>query len=281
MPRKPHPLGRRLRGVAKHVRTFRNFPLTLAANLRLGPRSGERALQLRNGLTLVMDASCLAAGSNAIKDVVADDVYELRRLDPAAPAVIVDIGAHVGAFALSAALRCPGATIHAFEPASASYRYLCRNIARNGLTGRVLPHDTAVAGADGEVHLFSSRTSATRYSLYESQFLDTRDGAAQRVEAISLSTLFTRHGITTCDFLKLDCEGAEYEILFNAPETVIRRIVRVGMEYHEGVTAGTGAELERFWADHGFAMRRVPVAGEARLGLLLAEQTSNPGTPPP
>ena len=48
----------------------------------------------------------------------------------------------------------------------------------------------------------------------------------------TLQQIFDRHGITRCDFLKMNCEGAEYEILYRTPPEYLRRVERIALEYH-------------------------------------------------
>jgi len=52
------------------------------------------------------------------------------------------------------------------------------------------------------------------------------------VETIALKDFFDGNGISKVDFLKIDCEGAEYEILYNCPQDVLRKIGKISMEYH-------------------------------------------------
>jgi hypothetical protein len=52
------------------------------------------------------------------------------------------------------------------------------------------------------------------------------------VDGISLPTLFDRQGLGECHFLKLDCEGAEFEILYRLPQAWYPRIARLAIEYH-------------------------------------------------
>jgi hypothetical protein len=35
------------------------------------------------------------------------------------------------------------------------------------------------------------------------------------------------------DFLKMDCEGAEYDILFQLPKTIFDKIEVISMEFHD------------------------------------------------
>ena len=52
------------------------------------------------------------------------------------------------------------------------------------------------------------------------------------VDTTSLEDFVDRAGIKKIDFLKMDCEGAEYDILMNCPQRILSMIQRIGMEYH-------------------------------------------------
>src|SRR5262249_54371498 len=55
----------------------------------------------------------------------------------------------------------------------------------------------------------------------------------ETVEVSSLSTFFERYRIERCGFLKLDCEGCEFELVLDSDPKVINRIDRIVMEYHD------------------------------------------------
>jgi hypothetical protein len=48
-----------------------------------------------------------------------------------------------------------------------------------------------------------------------------------------MATFFERYQIERCDFLKLDCEGSEFEIILDSDPALMRRIDRIVMEYHD------------------------------------------------
>ena len=53
------------------------------------------------------------------------------------------------------------------------------------------------------------------------------------VQSTTLEKIFDENNISNCDFLKMDCEGAEYEILFNLPEKIFKKINKICLEYHD------------------------------------------------
>ena len=66
--------------------------------------------------------------------------------------VFVDAGANLGLFSLRLALR-EGVTCEAFEPQPRLISLLERNIARNGLAGRVRIHPVALGAVEGEARM--------------------------------------------------------------------------------------------------------------------------------
>ena len=52
------------------------------------------------------------------------------------------------------------------------------------------------------------------------------------VQSISLQNIFDENHITSCKLLKLDCEGAEYEIIDSLPAEYFQRIKNIIIEYH-------------------------------------------------
>jgi hypothetical protein len=72
------------------------------------------------------------------------------------------------------------------------------------------------------------------------------------------------------DLLKLDCEGSEYSIFFNAQPENLESIQRVILEYHDGVDGHTHQELAAHLEDHGFKVRITQNWVHPHLGYLYA-----------
>lgn len=143
--------------------------------------------------------------------------FEIRPGD-----TVVDVGAHIGSFALLASARC--ARVIACEPSPSNFRMLSENIACNHVEN-ITALQMCVAGASGTRELFLDTHNAARNGLYGV-------GYSVSVLAITLTELFKQHTITQCDFLKIDCEGAEYEIIESALPKTLAQIKKIAMEYH-------------------------------------------------
>ena len=140
---------------------------------------------------------------------------------------VLDIGANVGFFTAKAAKLASSGCVYAFEPCSPHFRMLQDNLARNNL-GNVSAFREAVWGRNGETALnYSLEPEPTNTSIY-----DIGGDRSEIVPTVTLERVFQREGIDRCHFLKLDCEGAEYEILHGATAEVLSSVDRIVLEWH-------------------------------------------------
>ncbi|MFN8644862.1 MAG: FkbM family methyltransferase [Candidatus Binatia bacterium] len=235
-----HGLGEALKAVRYATGVANWFEVGVAA---LRGREVTR-LRLRSGVEIESAPGALLVP--LYKEIVYRDDYRLRR-DPLPPAaVVVDVGANIGMFSLHVAAAGGAARVYAFEPFPESFALLKRNAERNRLDA-IVPIPLAIAGQAGSRELHMQGRHGV-HSLYGTS------GDAVRIECLTLADAFARWDIARCDFLKLDCEGAEYEILLGAPSDVYARIQRVALEYHDWITDHHHDELVRRLSAEGFAV---------------------------
>src|SRR5262249_52066747 len=136
--------------------------------------------------------------------------YEIQPGD-----TVVDVGANVGTFALLASRAAgPSGRVVACEPDPENFALLLRNLRDNGCAN-VIPAKVAVAGVAGKLTLHSGEQGGF-HSLYAARLPGSPRSC--EVEALTLADVFDRFGVGRCDFLKVDCEGAEFEIFPALPE---------------------------------------------------------------
>jgi len=144
---------------------------------------------------------------------------------------IIDIGAHYGYFSLFAAQNsAQGSRIIAVEPDRANFKMLEKNIASSGCEN-IAALNYAVGSEDGVSRLYHGRS--TNHSILQSYDLLNKDLPYDEVNSISLEKLLTDKNVEQVDFLKVDCEGAEFPILSSTPPKVFDRIETISMEFHD------------------------------------------------
>lgn len=202
-----------------------------------------------------------------IKEACLDRDYERGFGSIEACQVIVDIGAGIGEFAVCAARRYPHCQVYAFEPFLDSYRLLIENVELNGLGNQVRCFNQAITSNTGTTTLSVAALAPQHTTVGAAQSLDTL-----QVESRSLEDVFRSNEIEGCDLLKIDCEGCEFEVLLNAPADVLRKIKRISLEYHEGVTPYTHEALVSHLRANGFSVTTQPNPAHKYLGFLFAER---------
>jgi len=138
--------------------------------------------------------------------------------------VIIDVGAHIGLFALFASQFCKNGKIFCYEPIKENYKILIENIEMNQIQN-IFPNNLAVTKKTSRVKIFLNDDQSGH-----SMFIQNKNFV--EVDSKSLSDIFIDNGIKECDFLKLDCEGAEYEIVESLSSDLFTKINKTAIEYH-------------------------------------------------
>lgn len=140
--------------------------------------------------------------------------------------VILDIGAHVGVVSIFLSKRYPRCKIVAFEPVPANFERLVRNLEVNQVSDHVTPVNLAVSATGAPVALSGmSEHNTGGFSAFTSS-------APQCVAAsTTLPEIMSTYAPEGCALLKMDCEGAEHDILRTSPD-VLDRVLFFSGEFH-------------------------------------------------
>ncbi|MCL4396536.1 MAG: FkbM family methyltransferase [Chloroflexi bacterium] len=244
-----------VRNWATMLRVFAGLPVRRPIEISL--RDGLR-FQVRTALDIwVLKEACL------------DRQYESASVRIEDGWTVVDIGAGLGDFAVSAARDHPRAHVAAYEPFPDSFALLQENLQLNRIDNvRALP--LAVSGESGSLRLRAVSGEAVQQSTVVGA-----DGDGVQVESVTLDQVIGNLQASRCDYLKMDCEGAEYGILFHTSPATLSRIRHVCLEYHDDVTQYTHLDLIRFFEQNGYAVRVVPNRAHWQWGLLYASNEKN------
>jgi FkbM family methyltransferase len=153
---------------------------------------------------------------------------------------IVDVGANVGLYTAIAMQRINRrGRIIAFEPHAESYRFLMRTVEANAALlplserPKVNTLDVAASSSEGEAHLFANAENKGDNRLYSFNLMPA--SSALPVRARTVDSVLRDYGITTIDFLKVDVQGYEFEVIQGS-----REILR---------SSANAIILSEFWPD--------------------------------
>lgn len=180
-----------------------------------------------NGIPLDIEDDPKGGVAKIIMREVAQN-YDLDSIDFQPGDVVIDIGAQVGIVSIYLAKKYPFLKIFAFEPSGQNFDHLMRNVIENKVTFKVVATCEAITGDGREISLHGDPSSNSGgMSIYTQP-----NGHDEKTCSSTLKDIFEIRGIERLKLLKIDCEGAEYEILEAAGPDILSKIDHLRGEFH-------------------------------------------------
>ncbi len=154
-------------------------------------------------------------------------------------AVVVDVGAHVGEYAIP--LARGGRTVHAVEPNPVAVARLRQNCRRNGADLPVHVHPVGLGDRETETTFY--RSTYPKLSAFDGA-ATTRWGAnVAGTDEVQVRTLdgLVADGGDPPDAVKVDVEGAELAVLRGGEATIARHHPLLVVEHHDDSTGDAAA----------------------------------------
>ena len=159
------------------------------------------------------------------------------------PNVIFDIGANVGLAGCYFAAIFPHSEIYGFEPESGAYRVAEINY-RNIRRGKLFK--VALTSQNGEANILSSDigSGGQKLEVYD----PSSNWRREKVKTYWLDDLIRAENLPTPDLLKIDVEGAEYDVLLGLGD-IAQKVKGIVMEVHSDVL---WEKCSSFLSENGF-----------------------------
>ena len=212
--------------LARVIQRIENWPEVISLRFRLGRRNLS-LLTFRDGMSVaVRRQSC---DWDVIRDVFLQSGYGrsfdyLRSIGD--DETVIDLGANIGSFSLVAAFQNPRLVVEAYEPGPPNIRMFEMNcLANPGLANRIHLHHYAAGGTTRTARWHFDEVNPGGSSLY-----GRGNGDIVNVRAFSEIVSSVTGPIA---MVKIDIEGAEYELVSATPATVWERIPALSIEIHD------------------------------------------------
>ena len=198
---------------------------------------------------------------------------------------VLDIGANIGAHTLSfAQLVGPGGRVYAFEPTEFAYAKLMRNLDLNPeISGRVTANQMMLVDrpdSEPPKHLYASWPLETKERVHPKHL--GRALATDHATATTLDSYVKRENLQKVDFIKLDVDGYECQVLRGALKTLerFRPVILFELAPYHLAEAGESVEdLVSIFASSNYVLlnlagKRFLSSDADRLWSLVPEGTS-------
>ena len=178
--------------------------------------------------------SILSESVNMIAHELNNNEYDFN-IDFKEGDIIIDIGANVGMVSILLAKKFPFIKIYSFEPLKENYDNFIKNIELNNIPKGVITAENKAVTKDGRLITMSinsaNKGGSSTTDVISVNSIMTKENS--QVESITLEEIFKKYNINKLKLLKIDCEGSEYEILYNADTNLLKNIENLRGEFHE------------------------------------------------
>jgi FkbM family methyltransferase len=228
----------------------RNSALDLFASSLADHLCAKLTIKLDDIIYTIRDAESLRILSHEFEP------FLLQWLQPKAGEVFVDIGAHLGkhAIAVSKLVGSEGQVI-AMEAIPANFTSLKKNIELNKLKN-IISFNIAAWNRRCELKFFKGSTSANANINRHDYGFGNVKAQAERPDKLLLDNI----GLKRVDWIKIDVEGAEYEVMLGLEETLTRFRPTLFVE----VWSQNMSKVKAFLKKHNYRIDRVSEFGKAQ-----------------
>jgi FkbM family methyltransferase len=167
-------------------------------------------------------------------------------LAPESVRTVLDIGANVGITALYFSEIFPRASIYAFEPVPDNYALLQKNTAN---CARIRGFNFGLGAADATLELYGS-DNPSNFGGFSLHAAGSNVEKKTSVRIRNAAGALQEAGVGEVDVIKIDTEGAEYDILTALPEQTLRSAKYIVGELHGNKDFALLEYLSR-WFDVG------------------------------
>ncbi|MFH1520143.1 MAG: FkbM family methyltransferase [Candidatus Micrarchaeota archaeon] len=181
---------------------------------------------------------------------------------------VVEIGGHIGIFTVLAARMAPQGKVYTFEPNPDNFQMLGTNLAMNRV-GNVIARQEAVSDTSGSVSLYLDHRNTGGHSIHQSD----NTGTGITVRTTTLADIISQNRLEKIDFLKMDCEGAEYEIFRSVPLEVLAMVRKIAMECHDQGEGRNSRLMVGLLRRHGFDVVVKTERFDDKLSMIYATRT--------
>lgn len=180
-------------------------------------------LYLKNGLKIKLRTR--STDLQAFANVWILKEYEMEGFEIMENDLIIDVGGHIGLFALYASLKCPEGKVISVEPHPQNFSLLKENMNNNNFLKTKIVNK-AITNSNNDIELFIDSQDDSAHSIH-----GTGKNSIQ-IKGTTLRDIMQENQVSNCNMLKMDCEGSEFESIESLSDDELLQIEKICLEYH-------------------------------------------------
>lgn len=164
------------------------------------------------------------------KQIFVDNEYDSLNL-PETAKTIIDLGANIGLPALFFIKKFPTSRIVAVEPDAVNFLIMEKNLEK--FSKSISSLQAAIWPTDGEVSLVEEDDDHSSLGAWGYRTEASNGNSGLSVIAVTIPTIMKQYNMDFVDILKVDIEGAEYELFEKNYEDWIDKVGLIIIETHD------------------------------------------------
>lgn len=231
--------------------------------------------KLRNGLSYMCKSGTFS--KDIISEIFIDKVYNPNHLDIEIKDRdnVLDIGGHIGIFSVLASKKAVYGKVFTIEPNKESFNFLKKNIEINKCVN-IRPFNFGLSDETKDAVLYkrpSTPGSGSVFWIWGAKLLNTNELDEEKIKLMSINDFLSKEQIPQINFMKIDCEGSEYNILYSMEKRYLHKIRNVVIEYHNimGNNKFTAQALMNYLRKEGFSITHKPDYKNIMYGYLYCK----------
>jgi FkbM family methyltransferase len=191
-----------------------------------------------------------------INETWIENVYRIHQYHFSGDKVFVDIGANIGSVSIFVdsfnKILEDKIKVYAVEPEPNNIDLLSYNILNNP-TENITIVNNAVWHEEGTVTVSNKGGNSSIVYKTDSDF--------SHIEAITIEHLLNKYNIKEVDVMKIDIEGAEFDLIINTPAEILAKIKYLTLEFDKSFDGKFGIMVEKLSKQFGLEILGSPERG--------------------
>lgn len=242
------------------IKICKNWPIVILSktlNLKINK------IKLRDNVVFIVNDTIPKAYLSMLVETWVNNDYTPKGFEIQSNDIVIDIGANSGFFSIFAAKKANKGRVISFEPVPYLIKKIEENIKENKISNITL-EQIAISNTNSSSEFYISNTHSGCHSLFKRDNLDKKI----TVKTMTLENYCSVNNIGKINLLKLDCEGAEYDIFNSLSESFLKKNVeKISMEYHDVINSEKHERIVDLLIKNNFKVKTI---GDLSSGYIYA-----------
>lgn len=169
--------------------------------------------------------------------------------------IIFDVGANIGTYTTWLAKTFHTGKVYAFEPQRLVFQMLCGNMAINNIEN-VHVHNVALGKEEREIHVnepnYMYPADFGRFSIVRINDMQINNDKSLLIDCTTIDKFMQKHDIPKLDFIKIDAEGMDLDVVDGAHETILKYNPAILIEHTDGIHYSNYDEIVSRMSEYSF-----------------------------